>query len=196
MNLLPLYLALVVLGSIVAHFAAEFAAMGGDAERLAFSSRHLYLALTALVCAIVVSAGLILVWRWSSGGRDLKRALHVGIDTLPLRGRGWRFYALTAGLQFSIGLITEIGEGCPFCTHDIAAGVVGALCCALLLALALRAIARRLPRIAGALVRLLMPADPLPPSVQWSQRRAVSRYESSFAWFSRRFNRPPPLLQV
>jgi len=194
-NLTPLYLTLVVLGSIVAHFAAEFAAMGSDAQGLAFSPRHLYLAIVAAVCLCVVVVRLFALWRQSAGGRDLKRALHVGMDTLPLRGRGWRFYALTVGLQFAIGLITEIGEGCPFCAHDVAAGVIGALVCALLLAFALRAVARRLPAFAFAFTRLLR-LDPVPSAARWLPRHVASRRESSFAWFSRRFNRPPPALQV
>src|SRR5271165_7047412 len=141
-SLMPVYLCLVGLGSIVAHIASEFFAMGPDADSIALSPKHLYLGIAALVCAIVAVQQAVALWRSSSSGRDLKRQLHVGLESLPFRGRG-AFYAFTAALQF--------GEGCPFCGHDIGAGIAGTILTVFLMALAGRAIGRRLPTIAAAI---------------------------------------------
>src|SRR5580700_834957 len=126
-NLRPFYLLLVGVGCIVAHLASEFAAMGTGAEGVLFSAKHLYLgvlALAGIVTLIVCGRALLLR---ATGARDLKRLLHIGLATLPFGGKGAAYFALTAALQLGLGLLTQIGEGCPFCGHDVAAGVLGAL---------------------------------------------------------------------
>ena len=149
-QLVPIYLALVVLGSIVAHLASEFFAMGSDADSVALSPKHLYLGIGGLLAFGVALHQTLALWRRSAGGRDFKRELHLGLETLPFRGRG-PFFALTAGLQLSLGLLTQIGEGCPFCGHDIAAGIIGAALTVVFMGLASWAIGRRLPSIAAAI---------------------------------------------
>jgi hypothetical protein len=188
----PIYASLVALGSIVAHLAAEFFAMGSDADSVALSPRHLYLGAIALVCVGVLAWRSAALWRASLGVRDLKRALHVGLLSLPFRGRGARFFALSVGLQLCVGLGTQIGEGCPFCGHDVAAGVFGAVLTAMVLAFAGRAIARRLPSIAGAIAALFIDEPSLGTSCFAADKAALLGLPR-FAWFSQLYNRPPPL---
>src|SRR5215470_11734775 len=88
MSLLPIYLSIVVLGSIIAHLASEFFAMGGDANAVAISPKHFYLGIAALAAVGTASWQMLMLLRKSRGGRDLKRALHVGLEALPCRGRG------------------------------------------------------------------------------------------------------------
>ena len=193
-NLRPFYLLLVGVGCIVAHLASEFAAMGSDAEDVVLSARHWYLGLLAIagIVTLVINARALL--RRASGGRDLKRLLHIGLATLPYGGKGVRYVALTGTLQLSLGLLTQFGEGCPFCGHDVAAGVIGALLTVVLLGFATRIAARRLPSVVAALVDIL-PAteDPLSQFVGRIESTAVA--SSSEVWFAQLYNRPPPLLQ-
>lgn len=191
---MPIYLSIVVLGSIVAHLASEFFAMGTDADAVALSPKHIYLGVAALVAAAVAAQQALALWRDSRGGRDLKRALHVGLERLPFRGRG-AFLIFTAGLQLGISMTTEIGEGCPFCGHDVTAGVLGALLTVVLLAFAARAIGRRLPSIAAAISALFIDpaerADALVVSCN-----ATAPVVPSIVWYAQLFNRPPPSLSL
>jgi len=190
-----IYACLVALGSIVAHLASEFFAMGSDADSVALSPKHVYLGVIAIVCTSVAIWQGATVWRASHGVRDLKRALHVGLASLPFRGRGPAFFALTAALQLIAGLGTQIGEGCPFCGHDVAAGVLGALLTAIILALAGRAIARRLPSIAAAIAALFVDEPSIDPS-RVAARHIALLGLPRFAWFSQLYNRPPPLFST
>jgi len=194
MSLLPIYLSIVVLGSIVAHLASEFFAMGSDADAVAISPKHFYLGVAALAALFIATQQLLTLWRNSRGGRDLKRALHVGLESLPCRGRG-AFFALTAGLQLGVGLATQIGEGCPFCGHDIAAGVIGALLTVVVMAFASRAISRRLPSIAAAIGALFV--DPAGSDVlHFAARAGAAPSFPLFVWFEQLYNRPPPSLSI
>ncbi|HME80638.1 MAG TPA: hypothetical protein VKF82_01030 [Candidatus Eremiobacteraceae bacterium] len=193
-SLMPVYLCLVGLGSIVAHIASEFFAMGPDADSIALSPKHLYLGIAALVCAIVAVQQAVALWRSSSSGRDLKRQLHVGLESLPFRGRG-AFYAFTAALQFGIGLTTQIGEGCPFCGHDIGAGIAGTILTVFLMALAGRAIGRRLPTIAAAIAAFFVQPSSRPQALIATRNVAVLGLPR-FIWFSQLYNRPPPSLSI
>jgi heme exporter protein D len=191
---MPIYLSIVVLGSVVAHLVSEFFAMGAAANAVALSPTHLYLGVAVLVAAAVAAQQALALWRNSRGGRDLKSALHVGLETLPFRGRG-AFLIFTAGLQLGISMTTEIGEGCPFCGHDVFAGVVGAVATIALLAFAARTIGRRLPTIAAAISALLIAparnADALVVS-----RSASALPAPRFVWFDKLYNRPPPSLSL
>jgi hypothetical protein len=194
-GLTPMYLCLVVLGSIVAHLASEFFSMGTEAGDIALSPKHLYLGVAALVCAAIALLQARSLLRSSEGARDLKRQLQLGLDVLPFRGRGLAFLALTAGLQLAIGLATQYGEGCPFCGHDVAAGILGALLTVIALALASRFIGARLPSIAAAIAALF-----IEPAA--NARTLLSRLDITspaffrFIWFSQLYNRPPPSLSI
>jgi len=193
-SLWRLYAALIAAGGIVAHLASEFAAMGRAADDILFSSRHLYLAVGAALLAFVVVREVLGLWRAASSGRDLKRLLRVSLERLPFGGRGLAFFALTGALQFGIGLATEIGEGCPFCGHDIVAGVLGALLTVVLIALAGRAIARRLPSIGAAVARILLAPKPAIGDYRFEAGEAPTT-SNPILRCPQLFSRPPPLLQ-
>jgi hypothetical protein len=187
------YLACVVIGSIGAHLVSEFAAMGSDAEKLSVSPRHLYLLVAALAALLFAVREVRQLRASSSGGRDFKRKIELGLASLPFSGTG-RFWMATAGLQLAIGAITEIGEGCPLCGHDVAAGIGGAVIGALVLSLLARAMSQRLPSIASAFVEFV-PASALAAGKVRTAIVAVPIVLSEFLWFARLFNRPPPALQ-
>jgi hypothetical protein len=190
-NLRPFYLLLVGVGCIVAHLASEFAAMGTDAENVLFSAKHLYLGILAFAgIATLLICGRALLAR-ATGARDLKRLLHIGLATLPFGGKGAAYFALTATLQLGLGLLTQIGEGCPFCGHDVAAGVLGALLTVVLFGVASRAVGRRLPTVVAALVSLLPAVEEiLPQFVDRIERASIA--SRSIVWFADLYNRPPP----
>lgn len=194
-SLVPIYLCLVALGSIAAHLASEFFAMGSDAGSLAFSPKHLYLGIAAFACMCAIGSQSARFWRASSGAHDVKRLLNVSLVSLPWRGRGTAFFGLTAGLQLCFGLTTLFGEGCAFCGHDIAAGLIGALLTAVVLALAGRAIAMRLPAFAAAIATLF--ADIAANAGTAKSRRGIAIVKiQDFIWFVQLYNRPPPPLSI
>lgn len=188
------YLLLLGVGSVLAHLALEFAAMGSGAESVLLSPRHWYLGCAAVAGIMTFAYQARALVRQAHGARDLKRMLSLGLDGLPFRGRGARFYALTAGLQLAVGSLTQIGEGCPFCGHDVAAGLLGALVTVVILAFVTRAVGRRLP----ALI-CIASAHELAPQAQpgltrlRSELRGLDR--SLDVWFPLLFNRPPPQLR-
>lgn len=190
-SLLPLYLAGIGLGGIVAHFASEFAAMGRAAESVALSPRHGYLAFLALLCAAVVWREIAKLLHGAEDYRDIQRALRSGFEALPLRGRGW-FLPLTAGLQFAVSQTTEFGEGCPFCGHDVIAGLIGALVTSIIIVLLWRALSRRLPRIAALLVVFLAVQRQADQSV-YARRHFSAASLAPAIWPHQLFSRPPPL---
>jgi len=193
-NLRPFYLLLVGVGCIVAHLASEFAAMGSGAEQVVFSAKHWYLGLLALagVATLFIQGRKLL--RRSSGGRDLKRLLHVGLASLPFGGKGARYFALTAALQLGFGLLTQFGEGCPFGGNDVAAGVLGALLTVVLFGFAAREFGRRLPTAVAALVNLLPANDGFTAQFVNPIERASIASRSTL-WFVHLYNRPPPQFQ-
>lgn len=191
---MPIYLSIVVLGSVVAHLASEFFAMGAEAGVVALSPKHIYLGFAALIAAGIAVHQALALLRGSRSGRDLKRELNVGLATLPFRGRAM-FFAFTAGLQLVISMATEIGEGCPFCGHDVSAGVIGALLTVVLLAFAARAIGRRLPSIAAALSALFI--DPAGRATALVVSRSTAgALVPRIVWFAQLYNRPPPSLSI
>jgi hypothetical protein len=194
LNLTPIYLSIVVLGSIVAHLASEFFAMGSEADAIALSPRHIYLGVAAFGAAAIAAQQVLALWRNSRGGRELKRELHVALETLPFRGRG-AFFVLTAGLQLCISMTTVVGEGCPFCGHDVWAGVIGALLTIVLLAFGARAIGRRLPSLAATINALFI--DPARHAdALFVSRNATALPIPRFVWFEQLYNRPPPSLSI
>jgi hypothetical protein len=193
-DLRPFYLLLVGVGCIVAHVASEFAAMGAGAENVLFSAKHWYLgvlALTGVVTLFICGRALV---RRSSGAHDLKRLLHNGLTTLPFGGSGARYFTLTAALQLALGMLTQYGEGCPFGTQDIAAGVLGALLTVVLFGFAAREFGRRLPAVVAALVNFLPTTGEIVSLFvdRFASARITSR---STVWSAHLYNRPPPLFQ-
>ncbi len=135
------------LGGILTHFASEFFGMGEAVETSLFTPRHAYLAVIALVCFVTLAVRASGFIAAAENTCDLRRRLTNKREALPLRGRG-SFVVLAALLQFAVGLGSAVGEGCLFCGHDVVAAVAGAFVTALLLAIILRILAVRLPRLA------------------------------------------------
>ena len=189
-NLRLFYLLLVGVGGIAAHLVSEFAAMGSDAKAILFSPRHWYLGAAVLAGIAVFIIQARALWSRSANGRDFKRVLHNGLRTLPLHGRGAAFAALTAGLQFAVGMSTEFGEGDPIAGHHVVAGVLGALFLVLAMALATKAIARSLPRIVEALVRLLLSTNGADDAIVARGRAWSPVVRPTFS--PNLYNRPPP----
>lgn len=187
------YLAVVVLGGIGAHLVSEFAAMGSGAEAVAISPRHIYLGLAAITSLFVAYRELTAMVRGASSGRDAKRIAEMGLATLPFAGRR-HFWLVTAALQFAVGSVTEIGEGCPLCGHDVIAGIAGAVLGAVLLALFARALSKRLPTVAQALATYA-------PRTESTEAPRVAVHEAAplvvdeFLSYAQLFDRPPPVLQ-
>jgi hypothetical protein len=188
-----LYLACVVFGSIGAHLISEFAAMGSDAAAVVVSPRHVYLAIGGIAALAFAIHELVVLRARASSGRDAKRLAEMGLAALPFAGKR-HFWLATAGLQFAIGGLTEIGEGCPLCGHDIIAGVAGALLGAVVLSVIARALTRRLPSIASSLVEFTPVAGK--SALLWKTAAAATPIVlARFLRFARLFNRPPPILQ-
>lgn len=192
MTLRRILTAALVFGAILTHLASELFGMGAPADgAILFSSRHAYLALAAIGCAVFIAFEIRTLFACASGWLDLKRQLSDEIRALPLAG-DWRFYALVAGLQFALGVGSAVGEGCFFCGHDVVFGVAGALLVAALLALAGRLITTRLPRLAAALAPRLGPAAECTPKLHSEQQSEWS--PNPVFWSLQLANRPPPLV--
>jgi hypothetical protein len=193
-NLRPFYLLLVGVGCIVAHVASEFAAMGTGAENVLFSAKHWYLGVLALAGIVTLFICGRALLRRSSGARDLKRLLQIGLTTLPFGGKGARYFALTATLQLALGMLTQFGEGCPFGSQDIAAGVLGALVTVVLFGIAAREFGRRLPTVVAALVSFLPTTGEIESFFvdPFESARITSRFA---VWSAHLYNRPPPPFQ-
>ena len=190
-SLRALYGASVVFGAILSHLLAEALGMGEASDSVAFSPRHIYLGVALLAALGVVAQQILTLLRTAQSGRDAKRLAEIGLRTLPFAGRT-RFVIFTAALQFALAWSTEIGEGCPLCGHDVGAGFAGALFGAIVAALFVRLLARRLPTAASAVVRALLPAErPAAVRLRHDQKTPLTSLDA--VWSTRLFNRPPPL---
>ncbi|HEY3676463.1 MAG TPA: hypothetical protein VGK84_10780 [Candidatus Tumulicola sp.] len=182
------YLALSVPFGIAVHIGSEFAGLGRDADELSFSPLHAYLAVLAIV-------SIVGFCRWSgvlTGGPGPRRRVAQMADALPFRGRGPKFFAFSAALQFGFFLITQLGEGCPLCHGDAAVGVMAALVASLVGALALIALRKEIVRaiVLGGSAR-----DRRPPELATRRATAVTfQPVSTYSTFAAVLgNRPPPV---
>jgi hypothetical protein len=184
---LLLYLALSVPFGIAVHLGSEFAGLGRDADDLAFSPLHAYLALIAAAAmAAFLGAG-----GFFGRARERRRRMALMADALPFRGHGVAFFFLSSALQFGFFVTTQLGEGCPLCHGDVLIGVLAAIVASFAGSLALTALRRCIVRaiLDGAL--WLTP---------WKAYGAFRRSRQStlavrpvYATFaSTRGNRPPP----
>ena len=185
---LLMYLALSVPFGIAVHLGSEFASLGRDADDLAFSPLHAYLAVLAIAALAVflIAGGLF------ASASERRRRIGLMSCALPFRGTGARFFVFSAALQFSFFALTQIGEGCPFCKGDIFVGIVAAIVASFAGSFALMRLRRHIERAIVALHVLLSPADAAP------RRCRVPSHEARvapplFLTFAVTFgNRPPP----
>jgi hypothetical protein len=187
------YLALVAIGAIGTHLASEFAGMGLAAERITFSPLHYYLGAALLVAIAILVREASALLASASNGRDAKRLAEIGLTSLPFMGKRG-FLLTTALLQFAIGWTTVVLEGSPLLGHDTGAGAFGAVITALILSLVIKAITRRLPDIARAVIEF-RPVETEAPLRGALAEQPTSDARAQDVWFSRLFNRPPPFLR-
>jgi hypothetical protein len=182
------YCALSVPFGIAVHIGSEFAGLGRDADDLAFSPLHAYLAVLAIV-------SIVGFCRWSrifTGGPAVRRRIALMADALPFHGHGPKFFLFSAALQFGFFVTTQLGEGCPMCRGDAIVGVIAALVASVIGAFALIALRKEIVR---AIVLAGSARDRCPRSVV--ERRAHSiayRPIPTYSTFAVVLgNRPPPL---
>jgi hypothetical protein len=187
------YLALVVMGGTGAHLVSEFSGMGLAAGRITLSPLHYYLGAGLLVALVVLARDLSTLFSNASNRRDAKRLAEIGLQSLPFAGKRG-FLTITSCLQFAVGWTTVVAEGSPLLCHDVAAGAIGAVFTAFVLSLFLKAITRRLPDIAQAVIEFCIAAA-REPQRKANVEQPMLAARAQDIWSSRLFNRPPPLLQ-
>jgi hypothetical protein len=185
---LLLYLALSVPFGILVHLGSEFAGLGRDADDLAFSPLHGYLA--------AMGVGALLYFLVAGGffASSAERGRRMGLMAfaLPFRGRGPAFFLLSAALQFAFFVVTQLGEGCPLCNGDVLIGVLAALVASIVGSFALIALRRQIVR---AVLRLCFAIE---RGGRYFAARRAPRYETRVAssvystFADPRGNRPPP----
>jgi len=192
--LLP-YVALCAFCAVAAELAMEVWGFGFESAKTLLSESHAVLAFLLAASALVVVRHVVALLQESSGARDLRRRLRLQLKALPFAGRGVRFLALTAGLNFAFGVMAQCGEGTPDLDGDVYGWLISAVIVAILMAFTTRAILRRLPDIAAALVALFMRLLES-PSRPHLDRSGEARSAVLDAWPPSCFNRPPPALQT
>ena len=186
---LLLYLALSVPFGIAVHLGSEFAGLGRDADDLAFSPLHAYLA----VIAIGALAAFLGCGGFFAGVAERRRRIGLMARALPFGGSGVRFFALSAGLQFAFFVVTQLGEGCPLCKGDALVGVAAALAASAVGSCALMALRKQIVR-AFAVLGSAVERVPRDLSVGLMPRFAVHSVITTYSTFAVTFgNRPPPL---
>jgi hypothetical protein len=185
---LLLYLALSVPFGIAVHLGSEFAGLGRDAEHLAFSPLHAYLAVIAAVALVA----FLRCGGFFAGAAERRRRIGLMGHALPFDGRGVRFFAFSAGLQFAFFIVTQLGEGCPLCKGDVLVGVIAALVASALGSFGLMALRRQIVR---SLAVLGFAVDRVPHDLSVGRvlRYAVHPVVSTYSTFAVTLgNRPPP----
>ena len=187
---LLMYLALSVPFGIAVHLGSEFASLGRDADDLAFSPLHAYLA----ILAIAALAVFLIAGGFFASASERRRRIGLMSRALPFRGTGARFLVFSAALQFGFFALTQLGEGCPFCKGDIVVGIVAAIVASFAGAFALVRLRRHIERAIVALHVFLSRVGAAP------RRYRVPRHEARVApsmcltFAPILGNRPPPAL--
>jgi hypothetical protein len=174
---------------IAAHLISELAGLGWhDGADVVLSARHGYLA----ALAVVALGGLLFALRGVPRPQRRARVTAL-IESLPLRGRGLGFVALSFVAQFGFFALTQIGEGCPLCGGDILVGVVAAATAALAGAFAVALFQRRFLEFVVALWDVLVSArrdhSIEHGALRRREPRAVAARRSPFSF---RYRPPPP----
>ncbi|MGC1379913.1 MAG: hypothetical protein WA814_02675 [Candidatus Baltobacteraceae bacterium] len=186
---LLLYLALSVPFGIVVHLGSEFAGLGRDADELAFSPLHAYLAIVGIAAfaAFVIAGGLF------ERAPERRRRIGLMAQALPFYGRGPGFLVLSAALQFAFFAITQLGEGCPLCKGDVLVGVAAALLASVAGSLGLIALRKGIVHVISELGYARERAWHA-PTFGRRPRHAARPVASIYSTFAATLgNRPPPL---
>jgi hypothetical protein len=182
-----LYLTLSVPFGIAVHLGAEFAGLGRDAEDLAFSPLHGYLA----IIAVLALFGFLLMGGFFASAAERRRRVGLLAGALPFHGRGPGFFAFSAGVQFAFFAVTQLGEGCPVCKGDLLVGVLAAVIASMVGAFALTELRRQIVR-AFTGVRPWR-RNPCAGGARRVPRHAMHPVASIYSTFADTLgNRPPP----
>jgi hypothetical protein len=183
------FLALAALFGSVVHLLSELWGLGWSAAgTLAFWQRHEYL--TGFVAAAV--ACLLSAARMLPRGERRVRVASL-VRALPFEGRGTGFAATAFVAQFAFCALTQLGEGNPLSRGDlltgIVAGIVAALCGALLVTFCKRRILEFALALVWATLRSAFSHGAVNgiPAYSGPAAPAVRRTPYSFRY------RPPPL---
>jgi hypothetical protein len=142
------FLALTAAFGSVVHLLSELWGLGWSAAgTLAFWQRHEYLAgfVAAAIACLLLAAGML-----PRGERRVRVALLV--RALPFKGRGTGFAATAFSAQFVFCALTQLGEGNPLSRGDLLTGIVAGIVAALCGALIVTFCKRRILELALALV--------------------------------------------
>lgn len=186
---LLLYLAMSVPFGIAIHLGAEFAGLGRDADDLAFSPMHGYLAVVAVAAAAIflIAAGFFV------GPAERRRRIARLSEALPFRGRGAAFLVFSAVVQFGFFLVTQLGEGCPLCHGDLLIGIAVALCASIAGAYGLAALGREIARAVAA-YGISREREPRAPDRIGIWRIAFAPASTYSTFAATLGNRPPPVV--
>lgn len=173
----------------------EVFGFGFESSKPLLSERHAAMGLVLAATAVLVGRHAIALMGEGLGTEDLRRRLRSQLGALPFGGKGLGFFALTAGLNFAFGVLAQCGERAPDLDGDAFGWLLSALVVAILMAVTTRAILRRLPAIAAAVVAFFMRLLEA-PSLPYADRSGEARCAVLDAWPPSCFNRPPPVLQL
>lgn len=175
---LALWAGVMIPCGILAHLAAEAAALHRSVLELACTPLHAYLAIFAAASLATV---LVVV-----GTRDVRRRAALLAGALPFRGRGSTFVAASAAIQLAFVIATIALEGDPLAAGSVLSALVASLFVALAAAFALQIVRARLAgnSQAAATIHRATPQTRMPLGV-----RTSGPY---FAFVAIHGNRPPP----
>ncbi len=194
-NFLVPYLVLCAFFAVAAELAMEVWGFGFESVKPLSSERHALLGLVLVAVGALLGGHVSSLLRQGDGALDLRRRLRLQLEALPFAGKGVRFLALTASLNFAFGVVAQCGERAPDLDGDAIGWLVGALIVAIVMALTTRAILRRLTDLAGIIVALFV-ARLAAPTVLYADRAGEAKCALFDAWPPSCFNRPPPVLQL
>ncbi len=189
------YLALCAFCAVAAELTMEVWGFGFESAKPLVSERHAILGLVLAVAAAFFGGHVAALLRQGSGARDLRRRLRLQLEALPFAGKGVRFLALTAGLNFAFGVLAQCGERAPDLDGDAFGWLISALIVAVLMAFTTHAILRRLPELAAIIVALFV-GRIAAPNIPHADRAGEAKCAVFDAWPPSCFNRPPPALQL
>lgn len=129
--------------AVAAELTMEIWGFGFESAKPLLSERHAILGLVLAAAAALLGGHVVALLRQGSRARDLRRRLRLQLEALPFAGKGVRFLALTAGLNFAFGVLAQCGER----AHDLDGDAFGWLISALIVAVLMATV----PAVAGSI---------------------------------------------